>query len=287
MDELQPHQGGRRARRDPAGHRRHDRPGRRQRGQERSTNVLEITGVMLTKLDGDTRGGAAFRVKAVTGKPIKFAGAGEKLDDLEPFYPERMACRILGMGDVLTLHRKGPEAVRRQSRRKTARGAVPEEQVRHERHAGPAPPDAKNGRPARPCSCACSPGHWKQARMWTTWTTARWTTVQAIIHSMTPAERAKPKLINPKPQAPHRRRQRHAGGGCEPAAASSSSHDAKADEAGEAQPGKGFGTPFCSGNSAGLETLDGKAPVRPAGSSRAGRARRIASNKVNVIVCRR
>ena len=65
--------------------------------------LLEVTGVILTKLDGDTRGGAALSVKAVTGKPIKFAGTGEKLDDLELFHPDRMASRILGMGDVLTL----------------------------------------------------------------------------------------------------------------------------------------------------------------------------------------
>lgn len=64
---------------------------------------LDITGVILTKLDGDTRGGAALSVRAVTGKPIKFAGVGEKLEDLEVFHPDRMASRILGMGDVLTL----------------------------------------------------------------------------------------------------------------------------------------------------------------------------------------
>ena len=64
---------------------------------------LGITGVMLTKLDGDARGGAALSVTAVTGKPIKFAGVGEKLDQIEPFHPDRMAGRILGMGDVLTL----------------------------------------------------------------------------------------------------------------------------------------------------------------------------------------
>lgn len=61
---------------------------------------LEVTGVILTKLDGDTRGGACLSIKAVTGKPIKFIGVGEKLTDLEPFYPDRMASRILGMGDV-------------------------------------------------------------------------------------------------------------------------------------------------------------------------------------------
>lgn len=65
--------------------------------------LLDISGVILTKLDGDTRGGAALSVKAVTGKPIKFAGIGEKFDDLEVFHPDRMASRILGMGDVLTL----------------------------------------------------------------------------------------------------------------------------------------------------------------------------------------
>ena len=64
---------------------------------------LEVTGVILTKLDGDTRGGAALSVRAVTGKPIKFSGTGEKLEDLEAFHPDRMASRILGMGDVLTL----------------------------------------------------------------------------------------------------------------------------------------------------------------------------------------
>jgi signal recognition particle subunit SRP54 len=67
---------------------------------------LGLDGVILTKLDGDTRGGAALSVKAVTGKPIKFVGMGEKLDALEPFYPDRMASRILGMGDVLTLIEK-------------------------------------------------------------------------------------------------------------------------------------------------------------------------------------
>ena len=66
-------------------------------------DLLDITGVVLTKLDGDTRGGAALSVKAVTGKPIKYAGVGEKLSDLEVFHPDRMASRILGMGDMLTL----------------------------------------------------------------------------------------------------------------------------------------------------------------------------------------
>jgi len=72
---------------------------------------LDITGVILTKLDGDTRGGAALSVKAITGKPIKFVGIGEKLSDLEIFYPDRMASRILGMGDILTLIEKAQQAI--------------------------------------------------------------------------------------------------------------------------------------------------------------------------------
>lgn len=74
-------------------------------------DLLEITGVILTKLDGDTRGGAALSVKSITGKPIKFAGMGEKMDALEPFYPDRMAGRILGMGDILTLIDKAQENI--------------------------------------------------------------------------------------------------------------------------------------------------------------------------------
>lgn len=72
--------------------------------------TVALTGVILTKLDGDTRGGAALSVRAVTGKPIKFSGIGEKLTDIEPFYPDRMASRILGMGDVLTLIEKAQSA---------------------------------------------------------------------------------------------------------------------------------------------------------------------------------
>lgn len=76
--------------------------------------LLDITGVVLTKLDGDTRGGAALSIKSITGKPIKFAGMGEKLDALEPFHPDRMASRILGMGDVLTLIEKAQETMDQQ-----------------------------------------------------------------------------------------------------------------------------------------------------------------------------
>ena len=77
---------------------------------ETFNDLLDITGVILTKLDGDTRGGAALSIRYVTGKPIKFVGTGEKLDTIEPFYPDRMASRILGMGDVLTLIDKAQAA---------------------------------------------------------------------------------------------------------------------------------------------------------------------------------
>lgn len=79
---------------------------------------LDITGVILTKLDGDTRGGAALSIRAITGKPIKFSGVGEKIGDLEPFYPDRIASRILGMGDVLSLIEKAQEAVSEEDAKK-------------------------------------------------------------------------------------------------------------------------------------------------------------------------
>ena len=78
--------------------------------------AVGLTGVVLTKIDGDARGGAALSVKEVVGKPILFAGTGEKLEDFEPFHPDRMASRILGMGDVLTLIEKAEATLRRRRR---------------------------------------------------------------------------------------------------------------------------------------------------------------------------
>ena len=83
--------------------------------------ALPVTGIILTKLDSDTRGGAAISVKQVTGKPIKFSGTGEKLDDIESFHPGRMASRILGMGDVLTLIEKAQETVDEKEAEKLAK----------------------------------------------------------------------------------------------------------------------------------------------------------------------
>jgi signal recognition particle subunit SRP54 len=78
---------------------------------ESFNNSLNIDGVVLTKFDGDTRGGAALSIKSVVGKPIKFIGVGEKIEDLELFHPERIASRILGMGDVISLVEKAQEAI--------------------------------------------------------------------------------------------------------------------------------------------------------------------------------
>ena len=82
---------------------------------------LDIGGIVLTKLDGDARGGAALSVKAVTGKPIKFVGVSEKMDGIEPFYPDRMASRILGMGDVLTLIEIAASAVDQEKSKELAK----------------------------------------------------------------------------------------------------------------------------------------------------------------------
>ena len=87
--------------------------------------ALGVTGVMLTKLDGDARGGAALSIKAATGKPIKFVGTGEKLDMIEPFHPDRMASRILGMGDMLTLIEKAEQSFDEKKALEMARDSGP------------------------------------------------------------------------------------------------------------------------------------------------------------------
>ena len=106
--------------------------------------ALELDGVIMTKLDGDARGGAALSVKAVTGVPIKFVGTGEHLDALEEFHPDRMASRILGMGDMLDPGRAGAAEVR-PGRDAEAAGAAPQGAV----HAGGLPQDARPDPAAR------------------------------------------------------------------------------------------------------------------------------------------
>ncbi len=156
---------------------------------------LDITGVVLTKLDGDARGGAALSVRQVVGRPILFAGVGEKLDALEPFHPDRMASRILGMGDVLTLVEKAQEAVdERQQRRLEAKLKKNKfdledlgDQLRSLRKMGP----LKQVLEMIPGMAKSMPGmsddeaQEKQLKR-----------MEAIISSMTPKERRHPQILN-------------------------------------------------------------------------------------------
>ena len=109
---------------------------------------IDLTGVILTRIDGDARGGAALSMRAVTGKPIKFAGIGEAIDALEAFHPERVAGRILGMGDVVCLVERAQETIKVEEAEALARedGQGP---VRPQRPAQPASADAAHGRPRR------------------------------------------------------------------------------------------------------------------------------------------
>jgi signal recognition particle subunit SRP54 len=154
---------------------------------------LDITGVILTKLDGDTRGGAALSVRYVTGKPIKFVGIGEKLDAIEPFYPDRMASRILGMGDVLSLIEKAQqnfdekkaEEMERKLRESTFDLNDYLEQFRQVRNMGPL--DQIAG-----MIPGVKPGALKDVQI----DERALARTEAIILAMTKKEREKPELIN-------------------------------------------------------------------------------------------
>ena len=155
--------------------------------------ALDITGVILTKLDGDTRGGAALSVRAVTGRPIKFSGTGEKLEDLEAFHPDRMASRILGMGDVLTLIEEAEQKLDQEKAEELARKMLKNkmdfndmlDQLDQVRNMGPIKgilsklPGVGN----------------KVDEMDINERVLDWN--RAIILSMTPAEREHPGLLNP------------------------------------------------------------------------------------------
>ena len=158
-------------------------------------DLLDITGVILTKLDGDTRGGAALSIRAVTGKPIKFAGVGEKLGDLEAFHPDRMASRILGMGDVLSLiedaQLKMDEAAAQKAAEKMMNNRFDLndllEQFEQVKKMGP----LKN-------VIAKLPGMDKQLKNIDLDDSDKMMErTRAIILSMTPREREKPEIINP------------------------------------------------------------------------------------------
>jgi len=157
--------------------------------------ALPLTGIVLTKLDGDARGGAALSVRQVTGRPIKFAGVGEKLDGLEPFHPERMAARILGMGDILSLveeARRGvdeAEAQKLAAKLKRGKGFDLEDfkgQVQQMKKMGGLA-SLVDKLPAHIAQAAQGAPQLADGRA-----LAR---IEGIISSMTPAERAKPELI--------------------------------------------------------------------------------------------
>ncbi len=156
-------------------------------------DLLEISGVIITKLDGDTRGGAALSVKQVTGCPIKFAGTGEKLEDIEQFHPDRMASRILGMGDVLTLIEEAESKLDAEKAEEVAKKMIQNkmdfndllEQFQQVKKMGPIKGILSK-----------IPGMGKQLQNVDIDDRALdWT--EAIILSMTAEERAKPDLINP------------------------------------------------------------------------------------------
>lgn len=154
---------------------------------------LDITGVILTKLDGDTRGGAALSVRYVTGKPIKFIGTGEKLDTIEPFYPDRMASRILGMGDVLSLIEKAEQALD-EKKAEELEQKLRESTFTLDDYLDQFDQLKKMGSLEQILGMmpGVKPGALKDAKI-DEKAVAR---VEAIIKSMTPRERAKPDILN-------------------------------------------------------------------------------------------
>ncbi|MEG1049765.1 MAG: signal recognition particle protein, partial [Oscillospiraceae bacterium] len=157
--------------------------------------TIGLDGVIVTKLDGDTRGGSALSVKAVTGKPIKFIGTGEKLDDLELFHPERMASRILGMGDVLSLIEKAQDIGDSEANQKTAQKFMQNkfdmndmlEQLKQVKKMG----GIGSMMSMMPGAGALKDEDEQQAEK-------DMKRTEAIIFSMTKKEREKPALIDPK-----------------------------------------------------------------------------------------
>lgn len=153
---------------------------------------IGVDGVIITKLDGDTRGGAALSVRAVTGKPIKFAGTGEKIDDLEVFYPDRMASRILGMGDVLSLIEKAQDTADEKEAEKTAKRMMENKFDMNDLLSQLSQIKKMGGVSAM---LAMMPGGSKLGDADDDGQLVR---IEAMIQSMTPAEREKPSIIDAK-----------------------------------------------------------------------------------------
>jgi len=164
------------------------------RSAEEFARALAVTGVLLTKLDGDARGGAALSVRSVTGLPIRFVGLGEKPEDLELFQPDRMASRILGLGDVLTLIERAEQTVdAAEAERLAARLARQEftledlrDQLRQLRRMGPLQ-SVMDLLPKGGMMGKVEVGDAEERRL---------QRIEAMINSMTPAERRQPQLLN-------------------------------------------------------------------------------------------
>ncbi|MDP4117759.1 MAG: signal recognition particle protein [Bacillota bacterium] len=152
---------------------------------------LEITGVVLTKLDGDTRGGAALSVRAVSGKPVKFACIGEKMSDIEPFFPDRMASRILGMGDVLTLIDKAQEAFDEKQAQEMEK-RLRQNQFTLDDFLVQMSQIKKMGSVSQLMGMIPGMGNVKDVEV----DDKKMGRIEAIILSMTPAERGNPSIIN-------------------------------------------------------------------------------------------
>lgn len=157
---------------------------------------IGIDGVILTKLDGDTRGGAALSIRAVTGKPILYAGMGEKLSDLEQFFPERMASRILGMGDVLTMIEKAQENIDEEKARELEQ-KMRRNEFDFEMYLESMGQMKKMGGLTSLMGMMPGLGGGKLADIDTDEAEKNLVRIEAIIHSMTPQERKNPNLLNP------------------------------------------------------------------------------------------
>ena len=157
---------------------------------------IGIDGVVLTKLDGDTRGGAALSIRAVTGKPILYAGMGEKLSDLEQFYPDRMASRILGMGDVLTMIEKAQENIDEEKARELEQ-KMKRNEFDFEMYLESMGQMKKMGGLSSLMGMMPGMGAGKMPEIDTDEAEKNMARIEAIIHSMTLQERKNPNLLNP------------------------------------------------------------------------------------------
>ena len=157
---------------------------------------IGIDGVVLTKLDGDTRGGAALSIRTVTGKPILYAGMGEKLSDLEQFYPDRMASRILGMGDVLTMIEKAQGNIDEEKARELEQ-KMKRNEFDFEMYLESMGQMKKMGGLSSLMGMMPGMGAGKMPEIDTDEAEKNMARIEAIIHSMTPQERKNPNLLNP------------------------------------------------------------------------------------------